>query len=174
MNPAKCHKMLLPVRTCNTCILNRISTMDHHIISYINSNMARSRRIISSLEKDQISRLCIRWRYIGTIRPKPICRCSSYIPAISAVIDYPTYETGTIKTGRWRCTAPHIRITQIFFCLPNHLGKLRIRKCFCRNIISKARPACRNTVNVKQIITISIVFVVSVILLLLFIRHTVS
>ena len=46
--------------------------MNHHVISYINSNMARSRRIISSLEKDQISRLCIRWRYIGTIRPKHI------------------------------------------------------------------------------------------------------
>ena len=78
VNSAKMPKMLLlPVRTCNACILNRIPAMDHHVISYINSNMARSRRIISFLEKDQISRLCIRWRYIGTIRPKSICCCSS-------------------------------------------------------------------------------------------------
>lgn len=144
MKPSKCHKVLLPVRACNARILNRVSTMDHHIIPYINSNMARSRRIIGSLEKDQISRLCIRRSYIRTIRPKPICSCSSHIPAISAIIDYPAYETRTIKTGRWRCTAPNIRITQIFFCFPNHLGKLWIRKCFCRNIISKTCPTCRN------------------------------
>ena len=148
--------------------------MNHHVISYINSNMARSRRIISSLEKDQIARLCIRWRYIGTIRTKSVRCCSSHVPSISTIIDYPAYKTRAIKTGRWRCTTPYIRITQIFFRFPDHLGKLRIRKCFCRNIISKTCPACRNCIKVKQIITISIVFIVSVILLLFLICHTVS
>ena len=120
---AKCHKMLLPVRTCNACILNRIPAMNHHVISYINSNMARSRRIISSLEKDQIARLCIRWRYIGTIRTKSVRCCSSHVPSISTIIDYPAYKTRAVKTGRWRCTVPDIRITKIFSASGSASGK---------------------------------------------------
>ena len=60
-------KLDLPVSTCNAGILDRLATVDHHVIADIDSHMACSRCIIGSLEEDQISRFCLRWRYLRTV-----------------------------------------------------------------------------------------------------------
>lgn len=60
MQTTKRHKMFLPVSTCNAGILDRLATVDHHVIADIDSHMACSRCVIGSLEEDQISRLCLR------------------------------------------------------------------------------------------------------------------
>ena len=111
MQTTKCHKMFLPVGTCNTCILHRLTTMDHHVISNVDSNMTRPTCVIGALEEDQVSRFCFRWRYLRTVRTKFICCTSSNIPSISTIIDNPAYKSGTIKST-WGITTPDIRNSQ--------------------------------------------------------------
>lgn len=66
--------------------------MDHHIVAHINTHMARSRRIIGSLEEDQISRLCVRRGNLRTAAHQSIRGLPADIPAIAAVIDHPAHE----------------------------------------------------------------------------------
>ena len=82
--------MFLPICRTDIRILDGIAAVDHHVVSYIDSHMTGSRRIVSTLKENQISRFCFGRRYICTAGTKPVCRLPSYIPAVSAVIDYPT------------------------------------------------------------------------------------
>ena len=45
-------KMLLPVTCIDICVGNRVSTMDHHSIAYIDSHMACAAGIVSALEEN--------------------------------------------------------------------------------------------------------------------------
>ena len=144
--------------------------MDHHIVSHIDTHMTRSWCIISSLEENQVTRLCLGWRYTGTISHQSICRLSSNIPAIAAVIDYPAHKTRTVKTGGWGCAAPYIGIAQVFLCFPNHICKFLIRQGLCRNLITKL-AASRKCCGIKQIITVPISTVIEVVASFLILIH---
>ena len=48
--------MLLPVACIDVCIRDRVSTVDHHSISYIDPYMACAAGIVGSLEKDSFEK----------------------------------------------------------------------------------------------------------------------
>ena len=176
LDSSKRHEMFLPICRTDIRILDGIAAVDHHVVSHIDSHMAGSRRIVSTLKENQISRFCFGRRYICTAGTKPVCCLPSYIPAISAVIDYPTDKSGTVKTGTGRSTAPHIRISQIFFRFMDHVCKFFIRQCFCRNFIAKTTgtSATGQRIYIKQIITVPICQIVIIIPLFFLVIHSVS
>ena len=47
--------MRLPVAVVEVGVLDGIAAMDHHIVADVDTHMAGSRRIIGSLEEDQIA-----------------------------------------------------------------------------------------------------------------------
>ena len=148
--------MLLPVGRIDVGILDRISTMDHHSISNIDSYMTGSWCVISFLKEDQISRFRLIWRYISTDSTKPFCSPATIVPSIAAVINHPGHKSRAIKTCRWGCPAPDIWITKIFLCFTDHVRKSLIRQCFRWNVIAHAATAAWNRPKVKQIISVSV------------------
>ena len=92
MDASKGQEMLLPVGRCYAGILDRVPAVDHHVIAHIDSHMACTRRIVSPLEKDQVSRLCFRRGNLGTVSHQSVCSLPADIPAIAAVIDHPAHE----------------------------------------------------------------------------------
>ena len=50
-----------------------VPAVDHHVIAHIDPHMACPRRIVSPLEKDQVSRLCFRRGNLGTVSHQSVC-----------------------------------------------------------------------------------------------------
>ena len=73
--------------------------MDHHPAAHINSHMAGTGSIIRPLEENQIAGLCLTGGNNITGTHKAVCRGSANIPAIAAVIDYPTDKSRTVEAG---------------------------------------------------------------------------
>ena len=89
--------MLSPVGRVNGCVLDGIPAVDHHIVAHIDCNMACARRVVRSLEEDDISRFRLACRYDGKLLPQSLCRRSSIVPSVAAVVDHPADKTGTVK-----------------------------------------------------------------------------
>ena len=132
--------------------------MNHHSIADINADMRSSGRIVGSLEENQITRFRFRRRDNVTEIFESVSSLSADAPAIAAIIDDPTHKARTVKTGGWGRTAPNIRIAQILFCFPYHIGKCGIGQSLPRNIIIRifsATTRCRRNVIAKQVGAIS-------------------
>ena len=87
--------------------------------------MNHSQHITMTLEKDQISRLCIARRNKRTTVSQSLCGLSSQIPSVSTMIDHIGYKSGTVKSRRG-ISSPYIRDSQIFLSFPDHPGKFFI------------------------------------------------
>ena len=81
--------MLLPIACVDACILDRISTVDHHPIAYIDAHMGSTGGIVSALEEYQITGSGICGRYCCTDMAKAVCTKSADIPSYATVIEYP-------------------------------------------------------------------------------------
>lgn len=139
--------MLLPGIRFDRSVGNRVSAVDHHTIADINTNVRCTRGIISALEENQISRLGRAFRDNVAYAHQTVCSQSSNTPTVAAVIDYIGNKPGAVKGGRRAAAAPHIRVSQIFLCFPNHIGKSCVRQSFARNVIVGVLAA-RGSVNV--------------------------
>ena len=91
--------MRLPVTCIQVCILDGISTVDHHPIPHIDATVGHARRVIGADKEHQIAGLWIAGRGADVI--EPLGPQAAHIPA--AVIDDPGHEAGAVK-GRGRGT----------------------------------------------------------------------
>ena len=82
-------EVLLPVGRVDRCIGNRVSAVDHHAVADIDTDMAGSRCVVSSLEENQVTGLCLTGPDNGTVIHQTASRQAAHVPTISAVIDYP-------------------------------------------------------------------------------------
>ena len=137
----------------NRCILHRLSAMDHHSISDINSDMTCAYGIIGSFEKNDVTGLCFLWRNIGTDLTDSLGSKPSIVPAISAVVDYPAHKSGAVKSSRHAATTD-IRCIQMLFRFRYHPGKPLITERFRGNSVSVSSVS-RQTVQIKKIVPVS-------------------
>ena len=89
--------MILPVAV-DGCVLNRLAAVDHHIVSDIYPDMARSGSIICMFKKDDVSRSRFLRRYVVADLADPFRRSPADIPSISAMVDDPAHKAGTVKS----------------------------------------------------------------------------
>ena len=61
--------MRLPVACVETCVLDRVSAVDHHAVTDIDSDVRSAARIIRSLEEHQITGFHVGRRYAGADLP---------------------------------------------------------------------------------------------------------
>lgn len=99
------------------------------------------------MEENQISRFGRAFRDNVAYAHQTVCGQTTNTPTVSAVIDYIGNKSGAVKGGRRAAAAPHIRVSQIFFSFPNHIGKSCVCQRFARNIIIGVLAA-RGGVNV--------------------------
>ena len=98
--------MRLPVARLNRSVRNRVSAMDHHSVAYIDTDVRCTGGIISALEENQISRFSgASWDDVAYTHQPVGCQ-SADTPTISAVIDNPRNETGTVERGGRTTAAP--------------------------------------------------------------------
>ena len=127
--------MLLPVTCFNRSIGNRVSTVNHHPIADINTNVRCAGGIISALEEDKVSRFCRASGDNVTYTHQTVCGQSANAPTIAAVIDDPRNKTGAVEGSGGAASTPYIRVSQILLSFPYHVGKSSIRQSFARNVI---------------------------------------
>ncbi len=127
--------MLLPVTCFNRSIRDRVSTVNHHPIADINTNVRCTGGIISALEEDKVSRLCRASGDNITYTHQTVCGQSANAPSVAAVIDDPRNKTGAVKGSGGTASTPYIRVSQILLRFPDHVGKSGIRQSFTRNVI---------------------------------------
>ena len=155
----------------NACILDGISTVDHHVVPHINPYMAGSRRIVSPLEEDQVSRFCFCRGNFGTVSHQSVCSLPADVPAVPAVIDHPAYKPGTVKAGRRGTATPHIGIPQVFLRFTDHVSEFLVCQSFRRDLIAKITAASRKGFRIKQIIPVPVCTVIKVITPFLVLVH---
>ena len=108
--------MTLPVWCIDRSIFDWVTAVYHYTVSAIDTHMAdRSRRIVSTCKKDNVSCLGICRRHRSTLVINALCRGSWQI-MYAAVGKYPAYKAGTVKARGRKRTAPYIRITKISCC----------------------------------------------------------
>ena len=78
--------------------------MQHFIVTHINPTMAHPRRVISTLEKDEIAGLRIAGRRTDVI--EPLGPQAAHIPA--GMIDHPGHIAGAVKGCGRVGASPHI------------------------------------------------------------------
>ena len=102
--------MTLPIAAIDACILNWITTVNHHSITHIDSYMAGTTCIVGALEEYQIPWLGIILGYSGALIQKSVCCLPSHIPAITTMVNDIAYKAGTVKACAWATASPYIRI----------------------------------------------------------------
>ena len=111
--------------------------MDHDLIHRIHhdTHMTCTAGLIGSLEKDKIAGLYIsRINSRGCVLPS-VCRKSSIVPSVPAVIDHITNEAGTVKAACRAVASPHIGKSEMILGFMKHVSKLRIRQILTGNRI---------------------------------------
>ena len=102
--------MLLPVARFDRCIGYRVSAVDHHAASDIDSDVRSAACVVGALEEDQISGLGLRLADNIAVAHQTICSRTTNIPTIAGVVDDPGYKTGTVEAGAWTGAAPDVRL----------------------------------------------------------------
>ncbi|PBG40758.1 hypothetical protein BGU89_00225, partial [Clostridioides difficile] len=87
------------------------------------------------------------FRHNGAYAHQNVGGQTTNTPPVSAVIDDRGNKFVAVKGGRRAAAAPRIRVAQIFFSFPNHIGKSCVCQRFARNIIIGVLAA-RGGVNV--------------------------
>lgn len=100
--------MLLPVVRIDARVLDGVAAVDHHIVAHIDADVRRAGGVIGFLKEDQVARLGVGRRDIGTDIAQSFGAKPPHIPAHTAVIDDPADKAGTVKTGAGRAAAPDI------------------------------------------------------------------
>ena len=118
--------MLLEIACVHARVLDGIAAVNHHAVANIDAHMARASGIVSLLEEDQIARLGFCGRNASAHGTQVFCAPLAYIPTVAAVIEHPTYETGTVKSGSDTFAARYIGHAEIFFSLTDHICKLGV------------------------------------------------
>ena len=129
-------KMVLPIGRCNGCVLDRISAVQHDLISHINTHMRNAGGIVCADKEHQITGLRI--RNGGTDVIKPLRTKPSRI-AQSAVGQHIGNKAGAVKGCAGIAAAPNIWVADILFCFGQKRGKGGIIQIFCRDIIISRR-----------------------------------
>ena len=91
--------MLLPVARFDRCIGYRVSAVNHHAASDIDSDMRSAACVVGALEEDQISWPCLGLADNIAVAHQAICSRTANIPAVSGMIDDPRYKAGAVEAG---------------------------------------------------------------------------
>ena len=78
--------MSLPVACVETCVLDRVTTVDHHSVADVDTDVGRADRIVGALEKHQIAGLNIGRRYSGADVSQAFGTKPPKVPAYAAVV----------------------------------------------------------------------------------------